>query len=213
VIAQPSAETPSGATDNLPAGTKPIVAIVTSVGTIKAELWPDKSPISADNFLKYVKSGHYDGTIFHRCIRGFMIQCGEFPQGTAGKGDREPIKNEAANGLKNLRGTLAMARTGEVNSATSQFFINVTDNAALDHKNDTVKGFGYCVFGKVIEGMDVVDKIKGVATRQVPQMGPEPAVPVEPVLIKSVTRAPAATTQPAAVPATPPATTQPVANG
>jgi cyclophilin family peptidyl-prolyl cis-trans isomerase len=168
-----------GVTASPSAGTKPIVAIETSVGTIKAELWPDKSPISVDNFLTYVRSGHFDGTIFHRCIRGFMIQCGDFPPGTAGKPDREPIKNEAANGLKNLRGTLAMARTGEVDSATSQFFINTVDNAFLDHSD---RNYGYAVFGKVIEGMDVVDAIERAPVVGAPSAGR----PVNPVTIKSV---------------------------
>ena len=161
----------------------PIVVIETSAGTIKAELWPDKSPISVNNFLKYVNAGRYDGTIFHRCILDFMIQCGEYPSGATRKPDRAPIKNEAANGVRNLRGTLAMARTGAVDSATAQFFINVIDNAALNHRDETARGFGYCVFGKVTEGMDVVDRIVAAPTKTV---GMLQDVPVKPVVIESV---------------------------
>jgi cyclophilin family peptidyl-prolyl cis-trans isomerase len=158
----------------------PIVVIETSVGTIKAELWPDKSPLSVDNFVKYVNAGRYDGTIFHRCLRGFMVQCGEYPQGVAKKPDRAPIKNEAANGLRNLRGTLAMARTSEVDSATAQFFINTVDNPFLDHKG--VANYGYAVFGAVLEGMEVADAIERAPITGDPRLGR----PASPVTIKSI---------------------------
>jgi peptidyl-prolyl cis-trans isomerase A (cyclophilin A) len=157
----------------------PVVAIETSAGTIKAELWPDKSPISVDNFLKYASAGYFDGTVFHRCIRGFMIQGGEFPPGAAKKPERAPIKNEADNGVRNLRGTLAMARTNAVDSATAQFFINTVDNPNLDHG---AKGYGYAVFGAVTEGMDVVLTIE-----RAPIVGdPELGRPANPVTIKSI---------------------------
>jgi cyclophilin family peptidyl-prolyl cis-trans isomerase len=155
----------------------PVVVIATSLGDISVELDPGKAPLSVENFLVYVKAGHYDGTIFHRVIKGFMIQGGGMTQDMREKPTRPPIKNEAANGLKNERGTVAMARTAEVDSATSQFFINTgTKNAFLDHK---VRDFGYAVFGKVVAGMDVVDKIEGVKTAA-------GDVPAEPVIIKSV---------------------------
>ena len=166
----------------------PVIVIETSMGTIKAELFEDKSPISAKNFLDYVKEKHYDGTIFHRVMgkehsgNDFMIQGGGFEPGMKEKKTNSPIKNEAANGVSNTRGTLAMARTGVVDSATSQFFINVADNKFLDHVSQD--NYGYAVFGKVIEGMDVVDKIKAV---EVDNKGPHGNVPVEDVVIKSVT--------------------------
>jgi cyclophilin family peptidyl-prolyl cis-trans isomerase len=155
----------------------PIVVISTSLGDITAELDAAKAPLSVENFLAYVKAGHYDGTIFHRVIKGFMIQGGGMTPDMKEKPTRPPIKNEAANGLKNARGTLAMARTNQVDSATSQFFINTgTKNEFLDHK---VRDYGYAVFGKVVSGMDVVDKIEGVKT--------EPGdVPAQPVIIKSI---------------------------
>jgi peptidyl-prolyl cis-trans isomerase A (cyclophilin A) len=148
----------------------PVVVIATSLGDIKA-------PLSVENFLAYVKAGHYDGTIFHRVIKGFMIQGGGMTPDMREKPTRPPIKNEAANGLKNERGTITMARTTVVDSATSQFFINTgTNNGFLDHK---VRDYGYAVFAKVVGSMDVVDKIEGVKT--------EPGdVPVEPVVIKSI---------------------------
>jgi cyclophilin family peptidyl-prolyl cis-trans isomerase len=158
----------------------PVVVMETSMGTIKIELFADKAPDTVKNFLQYTKDKHYDGVIFHRVIDGFMIQGGGFEPGMKQKKTREPIKNEAANGLSNLRGTIAMARTSDPDSATAQFFINVKDNKALDKNDDSA---GYCVFGKVIEGMDVVDKIKMVKTGA--NMGHKD-VPVEDVLIKSV---------------------------
>jgi cyclophilin family peptidyl-prolyl cis-trans isomerase len=155
----------------------PVVVIATNLGDISLELDAAKAPLSVANFLAYVKAGHYDGTIFHRVIKGFMIQGGGMTPDMREKPTRAPIKNEAANGLKNERGTVAMARTGEVDSATSQFFINTgTKNAFLDHK---VRDFGYAVFAKVVSGMDVVDKIESVKTAP-------GDVPVEPVLIKSI---------------------------
>jgi cyclophilin family peptidyl-prolyl cis-trans isomerase len=155
----------------------PVVVISTSLGDISLELDAAKAPLSVENFLAYVKAGHYDGTIFHRVIKGFMIQGGGMTPDMREKPTRPPIKNEAANGLKNERGTVAMARTGVVDSATSQFFINTgTKNNFLDHK---VRDFGYAVFARVVSGMDVVDKIESVKT--------EPGdVPVQPVIIKSI---------------------------
>jgi len=138
-----------------------VVVLETTLGNIEITLDAQKAPISGENFLAYVDSGHYDGTIFHRVISGFMIQGGGFDESFAQKATRGPIKNEADNGLTNQRGTIAMARTGEVNSATSQFFINLTDNAFLNHGG---RDFGYAVFGKVTAGMDVVDRIAAVKT-------------------------------------------------
>jgi len=139
----------------------PVVELKTSMGDIVVELNAEKAPITVENFLKYVNDGFFDGTIFHRVIKDFMIQVGGFTEDMNKKETRPPIKNEAENGLKNERGTLAMARTQVVDSATAQFFINLKDN---DFLNNGVKGFGYAVFGKVIEGMDVVDKIGAVKT-------------------------------------------------
>jgi cyclophilin family peptidyl-prolyl cis-trans isomerase len=154
-MASTNSETTSGAAN-------PTVVMETSMGTIKIELFQDKAPVTVANFLSYVDRKHYDGTIFHRVISDFMIQGGGFDMDYKEKETSEPIKNEADNGLKNQRGTLAMARTGDPNSATAQFFINVKDNAGLDRPKPD--GFGYAVFGKVIEGMEVVDQIKGVKT-------------------------------------------------
>jgi len=137
----------------------PLVEIKTNKGLIEVELYPDKAPISVKNFLDYVDAGNYDGTIFHRVIKDFMIQGGGFIPDGQQKPTKPPIKNEASNGLKNTRGTLAMARTMVVDSATAQFFINHADNPFLDFKNETPQGYGYCVFGKVTSGMDVVDAI------------------------------------------------------
>ena len=137
----------------------PVVIIETSLGNMTVELNQGRAPISVENFLRYVKEGSYDGTIFHRVIPNFMVQGGGFTADMTKKPVHEPIKNEARNGLKNKKGTLAMARTGEINSATSQFFINTKDNAFLDNKGMTADAFGYAVFAKVIEGMDVVVKI------------------------------------------------------
>jgi cyclophilin family peptidyl-prolyl cis-trans isomerase len=167
------------------AGTQ--VQLNTSVGPITLELADDKAPRTVDNFLTYAREGFYNGTIFHRVIDGFMIQGGGFTAGFQQKPTRAPVPNEADNGLKNLRGTIAMARTSDPNSATAQFFINVKDNAALDYKSSTPQGWGYAVFGKVIDGMEVVDKI-----RQVPTGAGGPGnrfsdVPTIPVVLESVT--------------------------
>jgi cyclophilin family peptidyl-prolyl cis-trans isomerase len=163
----------------------PVVLMETSLGNVKMELDQAKAPITVKNFLSYVDEKFYDGTIFHRVIDGFMIQGGGFTPDMQQKPTKAPIKNEAGNGLSNKRGTIAMARTMVVDSATAQFFINVVDNDFLDHRDNTPQGFGYAVFGKVIEGMDVVDKIKAVRTGS--KMGFQD-VPVEPVIIKSVRR-------------------------
>ncbi len=140
----------------------PKVRLSTSAGDIVLELYPEKAPKTVENFLQYVREQHYDGTIFHRVIDGFMIQGGGFTADFQQKATRAPIALEAANGLKNDRGTIAMARTGNPNSATAQFFINVVNNPMLNAPNPD--GYGYAVFGKVVQGMDTVDKIKGVAT-------------------------------------------------
>jgi len=159
-----------------------VIALETRFGTIRIELDFDKAPLSARNFQDYVEQGFYDGTLFHRVIDGFMIQGGGFTSGLASKRGRGPIKNEADNGLKNLTGNLAMARTSDPHSASSQFFINVADNAFLDHRNKTPSGWGYAVFGKVVEGMDVVNRIKGCATGS---RGGHGDVPVEEIMIES----------------------------
>jgi peptidyl-prolyl cis-trans isomerase A (cyclophilin A) len=138
---------------------KPVVLIATSMGDIKVRLEPQKAPVTVKNFLGYVQSGFYDNTLFHRVIRNFVIQGGGFTPDLQQKPTRAPIRNEAANGLQNRRGTIAMARPLEVDTATSQFFINVNDNRLLDHKDDSIQGYGYAVFGQVIEGMKVVDRI------------------------------------------------------
>lgn len=165
-------------------GKNPIVVISTSMGDIEAELYADKAPESVKNFLAYANDGFYNGTVFHRVIKDFMIQGGGMTPDMSQKPTKAPIKNEADNGIKNTDGTLAMARTSVVDSATSQFFINVKDNAFLDHKSKTPQGYGYAVFGKVISGMDVVEKIENVSTGN---KGMHQDVPVEPVVIKSVT--------------------------
>jgi cyclophilin family peptidyl-prolyl cis-trans isomerase len=167
-----------------PGGPNPQVVMETSEGTIKIELIQRQAPITVENFLKYVDAKFYDGTIFHRVMPDFMIQCGGFLPGMKEKQTRAPIKNESYNGLENKRGTLAMARTSNPDSASAQFFINLKDNAFLDRANarDQV---GYAVFGKVIEGMDVVDKIAKVETEN---RGDHENVPVQDVLIKSVRR-------------------------
>ena len=160
-----------------------MVKLNTNYGTIVLELNADKSPETVANFLQYAKDGFYDGTIFHRVINGFMIQGGGMQPGMVEKQTREPIQNEADNGLTNARGTIAMARTPDPHSASAQFFINVADNDFLNFRAPTQDGWGYCVFGKVVEGMDVVDKIKGVTTGN---KGYHQDVPVEDVVIESV---------------------------
>ncbi len=182
---QPAAKAPEAGEKVTPqTGKNPVVVIQTSMGDIEAELFADKAPVTVENFLSYARSGHYDGTIFHRVIPGFMIQGGGMTPDLTQKPTRPPIKNEADNGLKNETGTLAMARTSVVDSATSQFFINVKDNAFLDHKSKTPQGYGYAVFGKVIKGMDVVHKIENVETTS---KGMHQDVPVKPVVIEKVT--------------------------
>lgn len=161
-------------------GGNPMVIMSTSKGDIKIELYQDKAPITVENFLNYVNDGFYDGTIFHRVIPNFMVQGGGFTPDLNQKPTKPPIKNEADNGLKNERGTLAMARTQVVDSATSQFFINLVDNSFLDNG---VRDFGYAVFGRVVDGMDVVDEIAAVETGNKGMMGD---VPQEDVVIKSV---------------------------
>lgn len=170
-----------------PAGKKqaaanPVVALSTTFGDITIELNSEKAPITVKNFLEYVDAGFYDGTIFHRVIPEFMIQGGGFTKDMKQKQTQPPIKNEADNGLRNSRGTITMARTSDINSATSQFFINLKDNTSLDHH---VRDYGYAVFGKVIKGMDVVDKIAAVRTGN---RGMQQNVPIKPVIIRSARR-------------------------
>ena len=167
------------------AAQNPVVLMETSMGEVEIELFQDKAPVTVANFLKYADKGFYNGTIFHRVMGNFMIQGGGFTPGMIEKKTSSPIKNEAGNKLSNLRGTIAMARTQEVHSATAQFFINVVNNPFLDYRSSTPEGFGYCVFGKVIKGMDVVDKIKAVQTGQV---GIFTDVPLTNVMIQSIQR-------------------------
>lgn len=161
----------------------PVVTLATNKGAIRIELNAEKAPITAQNFLDYANDGHYDGLIFHRVIPGFMIQGGGFDPQMKQRETRAPIKNEAGNGLKNQTGSIAMARTNVVDSATAQFFINVKDNEFLNHKNTSPDGFGYAVFGRVIDGMDVVHTIEKVKTGS---RGMHQDVPVEAVVINSV---------------------------
>jgi cyclophilin family peptidyl-prolyl cis-trans isomerase len=174
--AKPETTTPA------PAPAKVKVTIETSKGNIDLELDGAKAPITVQNFLSYVNKGHYDGTIFHRVIPKFMIQGGGFTADMSQKPTDKPIAIESKNGLKNVRGAIAMARTGDPNSATSQFFINVKDNANLDYPS--FDGYGYAVFGQVTNGLDIVDAIVGVPTTT---KGPHGDVPVEPITIKKVT--------------------------
>lgn len=162
-----------------------VVVMETSKGKMRIELYADKAPGTVKNFLSYVDSGFYNGTIFHRVIPGFMIQGGGFESGMKEKLALAPIKNEACAVLSNDKGTIAMARTSVVDSATSQFFINVADNGALNHRDETQQGYGYCVFGKVLEGMNVADEISTVRTQSV---GYFDDVPVDDVVIISVKR-------------------------
>lgn len=160
----------------------PVVTLSTSMGDVRIELFPDKAPVTTKNFLAYVSDGFYDGLIFHRVISGFMIQGGGLDAQMHQKPTKAAIKNEAGNGVKNKTGTIAMARTNVVDSATAQFFINVKDNDFLDHRNESADGFGYAVFGQVIGGMDVVQKIEKVRTAS---RGGQQDVPVEAVVINS----------------------------
>ena len=162
----------------------PVVELDTSMGAIVIELNEEKAPKTVENFLNYVKSGHYDGTIFHRIIDGFMIQGGGMDAEMNEKSTNAPIENEADNGLKNDAGTIAMARTQDPHSATSQFFINVKDNDFLNHSGKNMQGWGYTVFGKVTSGMDVIEKMRGVPTGR---FGMHADVPKEAVVINSAT--------------------------
>ena len=173
------AASPAAAPSPRPTPSGPVVVLETSLGRIRIGLYDDKSPISTENFLKYVRKGQYNGTLFHRVIPTFMIQGGGMTADMKEKPTDPPIRNEARNGVRNSRGTLAMARTDDPNSATAQFFINLKDNASLDFG---IRGAGYAVFGEVIEGMDVVDKIAAVPTTR---RGQHDDVPVTPVLITS----------------------------
>ncbi len=161
----------------------PKVRVTTSMGVIQLELDAEEAPVTTANFIKYVKKGFYNGTIFHRVIPGFMIQGGGFKPGMKQKPAGKPIKNEADNGLKNTAGTIAMARTMDPNSASAQFFINTVDNPLLDHRDTSIQGWGYAVFGRVTKGMDVVKKIESVSTGRV---GPFENVPKRDVVIRKV---------------------------
>jgi cyclophilin family peptidyl-prolyl cis-trans isomerase len=178
-------------------GATKVVTFQTNKGDIVLELYPDKAPKTVANIVNYVASGFYNGTIFHRVVPGFVIQGGGFTADMQQKPTEPPIPNEAANGLKNLRGSICMARLPQPHTASSQFFINLVDNPYLDHTDNTDRGFGYCVFGKVIQGMDVVDAIAKAPTGAV---GPYEGVPKEPVIItKAFIGAPkGAATKPAA---------------
>jgi len=173
------AASPAAVPSPRPTPSGPVVVLETSMGRIRIGLYDDKSPVSTENFLKYVRKGHYNGTLFHRVMPNFMIQGGGMTQDMSEKPTDPPIRNEARNGLRNSRGTVAMARTNDPNSATAQFFINLKDNAFLDFG---IRGMGYAVFGEVIEGMAVVDKIAAVQTTR---RGQHDDVPVTPVLILS----------------------------
>ena len=163
----------------------PLVLMETAMGEVVIELFEDKAPETVKNFLSYVDAEHYDGTIFHRVIAGFMIQGGGMTGMMKEKPTGAPVKNEADNGLKNERGTVAMARTMDPHSATAQFFVNVVDNEFLNHRAPTDEGWGYCVFGKVAEGMEVVDKIRKVRTKSV---GMHDDVPADAVYINTIRR-------------------------
>jgi cyclophilin family peptidyl-prolyl cis-trans isomerase len=191
--AVPATPVPEAAARPAPAG--PYLVMETSLGRIRIGLYKDKAPVTVDNFVQYVRGGHYDGTIFHRVIPNFMAQGGGFEPDMTERPTRPPIKNEARNGLRNLRGTLAMARTNEPHSASSQFFVNVKDNAFLDF-GVARDGWGYTVFGEVVEGLDVVDKMVAVPTGN---KGQYQSVPLTPIVILKV-REEAGVTAPAAAP-------------
>lgn len=159
-----------------------MITFKTSLGDVKIALDFDKAPITAKNFQQYVEDGFYNGTIFHRVIKGFMVQGGGFSSGLEEKETRATIQNEASNGLSNKRGTLAMARTQEPHSASAQFFVNLVDNNFLDFKSETTQGWGYCVFGEVVEGMDIIDKMTLVDTGR---MGFHDDVPKEEIVVES----------------------------
>ena len=166
-----------------PAPGNPVVTISTSLGDLTVELFKDRAPVSVDNFIRYTAEGFYEGTIFHRVKKNFMIQGGGYTPDLTEKPTHPPIQNEATNGLRNVRGTIAMARRAALRSATAQFYINVVDNRMLDHTGFSPEAFGYAVFGRVLSGMDVADRIAAVATRTVGEMED---LPVEPVVIKGV---------------------------
>jgi cyclophilin family peptidyl-prolyl cis-trans isomerase len=177
-------QAPAAAVPLQPAPGNPVVQIETSMGTITVELYKDQAPVSVANFLQYVREGFYPGTIWHRVVPGYVIQGGGFTADLVEKPTRPPIQNEATNGLSNRRGTVAMARTRSLRSATSQFYVNLSNNPSLDHQGFSPDVFGYAVFGRVIDGMDVVDRIGAVKTGI--RDGMED-VPVEAVTIKNVT--------------------------
>ena len=164
----------------------PIVDVDTNHGRFSIQLDPARAPKTVENFLRYVDSKHYDGTVFHRVINGFMVQGGGFDQRYEKKAVQAPVQNEADNGVKNTRGTVAMARTNDPHSATAQWFVNVVDNGFLDHTSKDGTGWGYCVFGRVIDGLETVDKIKSVKTGSVGPFSKD--APVEQVVINSVRR-------------------------
>ena len=168
---------------NAEMATNTIITIKTTLGDIKLELFDDKAPKTSENFKKYIKSGFFSNTIFHRVISDFMIQGGGFTAEMQQKDTLSPIKNEANNMLSNQRGTIAMARTNDPHSASSQFFINLKDNTFLDFKSETIQGWGYCVFGKVLEGLETIDKIALVSTGS---YGPYQDVPNEPIIINEI---------------------------
>jgi cyclophilin family peptidyl-prolyl cis-trans isomerase len=175
----PSLQVPA----DVPAPGNPVVVVSTSLGDITLELFKERAPVSVENFLSYVNEGFYTDTVFHRVRNGFMIQGGGYTASLVEKPTRPPIQNEATNGLRNLRGTVAMARRATLRSATAQFYINVADNRSLDHTGYSPDEFGYAVFGRVLDGLDVADRIAAVPTRKTADMED---VPVEPVIIKSV---------------------------
>lgn len=181
VLGQVPSTTPPAAT---PAAGNPVAVISTSLGDFTVELFKDRAPVSVENFLQYAREGFYEGTIFHRVVRRYVVQGGGYDAALKEKPTRGPILNEATNGLRNLRGTLAMARTRALRSATSQFYINLSDNRELDHRGFTPSDYGYAVFGRVLAGMDIVDQIGMVPTQTA---GGMEDVPVTPVIIKSVT--------------------------
>lgn len=169
-------------------GANPVVEMRTSMGTVVLELYPDKAPRTVENFLAYVRDGFYDGTVFHRVIDGFMVQGGGFDKAMKEKPTRPPVQNEAGNGLANERGTIAMARTPDPHSASAQFFINLKDNDFLNFRNATPQGFGYCVFGKVTKGMEIVQAISRVPKSHA---GMHDDVPRTPIVIEAARLLPA----------------------
>lgn len=203
VLAVQAPQAPAGAPppDPQPAPGNPVVLISTTAGDITIELFPDRAPVTVDNFLQYVESGFYTDTIFHRVVPGFMIQGGGFTAGMVEKPTRPPILNEATNRLSNVRGSVAMARTQALRSATAQFFINVADNRSkLDHRGYSREDFGYAVFGRVLEGMDVVDRIAAMPTHGVAGHANVPVQHVTITRAKVLVRAPGRAPLPAAAP-------------